>query len=575
MWRRLFSTNHGPHYDHDHAYAHDHAHAHYIATSVSILLKHIEACQNTSQLMGVLFIVVRTMFDVFDAYIDKRMSDHKYVKLIESRDRDYKGPGHKRRRIFLHYNCMYAREIDPPPTSDRWNDYPLDRANEFAGMVDKFRDSVSNYFMCASGQQMQNFPALDDFRLKYRDYAFDTLLANFNAMPGFEEFCRHIGNASISMDTPIHDIKWAPVAMALCDCSFVNVMKRLKLTSPAAEERDSQIIVSCLSMFFSENSAHVMNRLVSGHGTRTFPMPMPMPLECFPKYPEHIDYLVKWHPMIAKIAKLPPKESEFEIRKHELQAIAEVQKLVDSVREEVKECTLCNQGYTFKSVVSGQKRLSIGQGCSSAHGMVVGARNQCMPGKSVCDSCIQSQLSSRMANSDKCAYCRTSQIQPLQGRNVLNRLTRTLNIIRSKLIELKENSNNVQILSMYVTLCHSPCAVSYPSYVMTTFRSMHEMHRTEMTAILSKRNAIDANLKWVNELDEQIKALNVQERSDLDLKEEDEEDEEDEPAHAHAAPKRRRSADGGGKSNKTKRRHQPRQRRQGNHTKSKSKRKSN
>jgi hypothetical protein len=298
------------------------------------------------------------------------------------------------------------------------------------------------------------------------------------------------------------------------------------------------------------------------------PMPMPMPLECFPKYPEHIDYLVKWHPMIAKIAKLPPKESEFEIRKHELQAIADVQKLVDSVREEVKECTLCNQGYTFKSVVSGQKRLSIGQGCSSAHGMVVGARNQCMPGKSVCDSCIQSQLSSRMANSDKCAYCRTSQIQPLQGRNVLNRLTRTLNIIRSKLIELKENSNNVQILSMYVTLCHSPCAVSYPSYVMTTFRSMHEMHRTQMTAILSKRNAIDANLKRVNELDEQIKALNVQERSDLDLKEEDEEDEP-------AAPKRRRSADGGGKSNKTKRRHQPRQRRQGNHTKSKSKRKSN
>ena len=567
MLRRLFSTNHSPHYDHAHA------HAHYIATSVSILLKHIEACQNTSQLMGVLFIVVRTMFDVFDAYIDKRMSDHEYVKLIESRDRDYKGPGHKRRRIFLHYNCMYTREIDPPPTSDRWNDYPLDRANEFARrVVDEFKDSVSNYFMCASGQQMQNFPALDDFRLKYRDYAFDTLLANFNAMPGFEEFCRHIGNASISMDTPIHDIKWAPVAMALCDCSFVNVMKRLKLTSPAAEERDSQIIVSCLSMFFSENSAHVMNRLVSGNSTFPMPMPMPMPLECFPKYPEHIDYLVKWHPMIAKIAKLPPKESEFEIRKHELQAIAEVQKLVDSVREEVKECTLCNQGYTFKSVVSGQKRLSIGQGCSSAHGMVVGARNQCMPGKSVCDSCIQSQLSSRMANSDKCAYCRTSQIQPLQGKNVLNRLTRTLNIIRSKLIELKENSNNVQILSMYVTLCHSPCAVSYPSYVMTTFRSMHEMHRTEMTAILSKRNAIDANLKRVNELDEQIKSLNVQERSDLDLKEEDE---EDEPAHAHAAPKRRRSADGGGKSNKTKRRHQPRQRRQGNHTKSKSKRKSN
>lgn len=556
MWRRFFSTNH--------------AHAHYIATSVSILLKHIEACQNTSQLMGVLFIVVRTMFDVFDAYIDKRMSDHKYVELIESRDRDYKWPGHKRRRIFLHYNCMYTREIVPPPTSDRWNDSPLDRANEFARrVVDEFRDSVSNYFMCASGQQMQNFRALDldDFRLKYRDYAFDTLLANFNAMPGFEEFCRHIGNASIGMDTPIHDIKWAPVAMALCDCSFVNVMKRLKLTSPAAEERDSQIIVSCLSMFFSENSAHVMNRLVSGHSTFPMPMsmPMPMPLECFPKYPEHIDYLVKWHPMIAKIAKLPPKESEFEIRKHELQAIAEVQKLVDSVREEVKECTLCNQGYTFKSVVSGQKRLSIGQGCS-----------QCMPGKGVCDSCIQSQLSSRMANSDKCAYCRTSQIQPLQGRNVLNRLTRTLNIIRSKLIELKENSNNVQILSMYVTLCHSPCAVSYPSYVMTTFRSMHEMHRTQMTAILSKRNAIDANLKRVNELDEQIKALNVQERSDLDLKEEDEEDEEDEPAHAHAAPKRRRSAGGGGgKSNKTKRRHQPRQRRQGNHTKSKSKRKSN
>lgn len=533
----------------------------YVATSVSLLLTKIEECKTQSQLMLVLFGVVQSIFDTFDEYIDKRMSDSGYVELLKRRG--YKGPS--KRYNFLLYNCNYTHEIDPPATGVLGHDDNWSRTNDFVSKVDEFRRSMASYFMCASGQDI--VPGTKDynlnFRMKYGDHAFDTLIANFDAMPGFKElYSASNFNIPIGMDTPIHEIKWAPVAMTLCGCSWIDLMKRLKLPHPAGRDTNYKTIVSCLSMFFSENGAQVMNQLVS-HGRPS------MPLEFFPNYPRQLADVVQLHPLVQH---LTPQELAFEedIPDHELQAIDEVQKLVDSVVEErAKQCKICFQGYKPKSVsVLSQKRLSIGKGCGSAHG-VAGARNPCIPGKSVCQSCIEQQLSSGMANSDKCAYCRTSNIQDLPGSTVMKRLTMALNIMRPKLMALNQKSKNVQMLLRYITLCHSPCAVFYPSYVMTAFRSMH-MHRMEIAAILSKVRNIGTIIKRVNDLDEQIKALNVQEPiDDLDLEEESEE-EEAQAASASASAARKRPR--GGARNKTKR-HQLKQQRHRHRNHAKSKRK--